>query len=193
MYDDNLFSVDTTGVQEMGGYEIFPSGLYPAIMVSATKKMTKNEQGAYLECVYQIIDGDFNGKKFTSRMNLWNENKTAVEIATRELKSLRVALGLHDQEGRTSEFVNKPLVLDIGVKPRKDKPSEVENNLLKIIPYSGAPAQVSQVANPAPAYQQPPQQFAPPPAYQAQPQQFAPPPAYQPNTAKPAPWMQGAR
>lgn len=213
MYSDNLFDVDTTGVQEMGGYEVFPAGFYPAVMITASKKPTKNNDGWYLECVYQIIDGEFNGKKFTSRLNLGNANVQTVDIAKRELKSLRLALGLPDTETRTQEFLHKPLVLNITVKPRKDKPDTPENNLIGIEPYNGAPAQARPAAPQAPQFQPAPQfqmgavapvqtvqagYVAPQPnagmpphmqPTQAQPQQRAPAPAFAPNGQTP-PWMQ---
>ncbi len=194
MYDDNLFAVDTTGVQEMGGFEVFPAGLYPAMMVSAAKKPTKDGNGGFLECVYQIIDGEFNGKKFTSRLNLWNMNQQAVDIAKRELKSLRLALGLHDQEGRTSEFLNKPLVLNITVKPRKDKPDQAENNLIGIEAYTGAPAQVHAPMQQAPAGYAPNPGYAPQPhgvavmgAVQQQQMPFGAPPQQPQQQPRPAP------
>lgn len=196
MYDDNLFAVDTTGIEKMGGYEVYPAGLYNAVMIAASKKPTRDGNGAFIECVYQFIDGDYSGKKFTSRMNLWNANSQAVDIAKRELKSLRAAIGLTDQTSSLAEFVNKPLVLNIGAKARKDDPTKAENNLVSIEPYSGAPSQVSQVANPAPQYQQPPMQqppmFAQPPMQQRPPVQPAPA-AFQPNGSATPPWMQGAR
>lgn len=195
MYDDNLFAVDTTGVEKMGGYEVYPAGMYNAIMVTASRKPTKDGNGAFIECVYQFIDGDFSGKKFTSRMNLWNANAQAVDIAKRELKSLRAAIGLHDQTSNLAEFVNKPLALNISAKARKDDPTKAENNLVSIEPYSGAPSQLGAVANPAPQYQ--PQQQ---PMFAQQPMQQQPrppvqpaPAAFQPNGAATPPWMQGAR
>lgn len=207
MYEENLFAVDTTGIDKMGGFEIYPAGLYPAIMISASKKPTRDNNGAFIECVYQFVDGDVNGKKFTSRMNLWNSNTQAVDIAKRELKSIRIALGLNDHASNLADFVNKPLVLNISVKARKDDAQKMENNLVSIEPYSGAPAQA------APAYQpqpQPPQWVQPqvmpgvaqppnwqPPQQQA-PQTFQQPagqiaPAFQPNTSAPPPWAANAR
>jgi len=201
MYDNNLFNVDTTGVEAMGGYEVYPAGLYPAVMIAAAKKPTRNNDGWFIECTYQFIDGDVQGKKFTSRLNLGNANVQAVDIAKRELKSIRLALGLHDQASDLADFVNKPLVLNITVKQRKDDPAKAENNLVAIEPYTGAPARVTPVQpQQAPQQQQfqpPPQQYAP----QPQPQQFqqpaprapqVPPPAFQPNGQTP-PWMAAGR
>jgi hypothetical protein len=182
MYEDNLFAVDTTGVEKMGGFEIYPAGFYPAIMITANKKPTRDNNGAFIECVYQFIDGDMNGKKFTSRMNLWNANDQAVDIAKRELKSIRVALGLPDTESNPANFINRPLVLNIGVKARKDKPQEMENNLVNIEPYGNAPA----VANSAPQYRAPAPHYQPPQRPQFVPQ--TPPPAFQPNGSAPPPW-----
>ena len=205
MYDDNLFAVDTTGVDKMGGYEVYPSGLYNAIMIAAAKKPTKDQNGAFIECTYQFIDGDYSGKKFTSRMNLWNANTQAVDIAKRELKSLRAALGLSDQTSSLGEFVNKPLVLNISAKARKDDPTKAENNLVSIEPYTGAPSQIGAVAVSAPPMQpvqqpmfaqppmQQPQQYAAPPMQQPRPAMQPAPAAFQPNGSATPPWMQGAR
>ena len=203
MFEQNLFDVDTTGVEKMGGYEVYPPGDYPAMMISASKKATRNNDGYFVEGVYTFIEGDHSGKRFTSRLNLWNSNKTAADIAKRELKSIRAALGLPDNASDLTLFVNKPMVLRLTAKPRKDDPSRVENNLIAVEPYGSAP----QVANPAPAHQ-PPQQpvgyaqpAAQPPNWQPPAQQPTqqwqppvqqpaqmPPPAFQPAAGAPPPW-----
>lgn len=200
MYDNNLFNVDTTGVEKMGGYEVYPAGLYPAIMVTAQKKPTSNNNGAFIECVYQFIDGPHSGKKFTSRMNLWNQNQQAVDIAKRELKSLRSATGNSDVESDLAKFVNRPVVLNIDAKARKDDPTKIENVLRNIETYGGQPA--APAAQPqAPMFAAPQQQppanagWAPQPAAQPQPTFAAPNtnPSFQPQAGGTAPWMQGAR
>jgi hypothetical protein len=206
MYDQDLFAVDTTGVEELGSYEVFPAGLYPAVMVSASKKPTRNNDGYFIECVYSIIEGQHTGKRFTSRMNLWNSNPTAVGIAKRELKSLRKALGLHDTESNLQQFVNKPMVLNISAKARKDDPSKAENNLIGIEAYgqqahpaptapqqfNGMPQQAPQPTFQQPAPQQPWGAVGAPvaqPAPQMPPQQ----PAWQPQPGQTPPWASGAR
>jgi hypothetical protein len=208
MYDDNLFAVDTTGVEEMGGYEVYPAGIYPAMMISASRKEAKNAGNYFLECVYQFIEGDYAGRKYTSRLNLWNSNSDAVNIAKRELKSLRVALGVSDHDGSTQSFLHKPLLLTISVKQRRDQPDKAENNLVKIEAY-GSGATPAQSPMPQPGFQPP--QYAPTqpsaqsvhqqpapqtqwqPPQQAQPQpRAAAAPAFVPGGQTP-PWMQGAR
>jgi hypothetical protein len=139
------------------------------------------------------------GKKFTSRMNLWNANSQAVDIARRELKSLRTSLGLGDHSSDPAEFVHKPLVLDISVKARKDDVLKMENNLVNILPYGNAPP----VATSAPQYQPqpaPPPQYQPPqqpvgyaqpaqqPNWQPPAQQPMPPAAFAPAPGAPPPW-----
>jgi hypothetical protein len=203
MYDDNLFAVDTSGVDAMGGFEVYPAGIYPAMMISASRKEAKNPGNYFLECTYQFIEGDYAGKKFTSRLNLWNSNAQAVEIAKRELKSLRIALGVSDHDGSTQSFLHKPVLLNITVKPRKDKPDQAENNLIGIEAYGGgaAPAAMPmqqpsfQPQQPQQTFQQPaPQtQWQPPVQPQPQPTQQRPAaPAFVPGGQTP-PWMAGAR
>lgn len=208
---ENLFAVDTAGVDTLGGYEVFPAGMYPAVMVSAAKKATSRNDGSwFIECVYSIIDGPHSGKRYTSRMNLGNANTTAVEIAKRELKSLRKALGLGDQVSDLGSYVNKPLVLNITAKPRKDDPSKAENNLIGIEPYGAqgsptAPQQYNGTHAPTPPF--PPSQPGPAPV---PPQQWMPAPAvagtappmppqqpqqqqWQPQPSQTPPWAAGAR
>lgn len=184
-YDTNLFAVDTTGVEKMGGFEIYPAGLYPAMMISATKKPNSKNNGAFIECVYQFTEGNMSGKKYTSRMNLWNETPQAVDIAKKELKSLRIALGLNDHTSDPAEFVHKPLVLDIGVKARKDDANKMENNLVNILPFGNAVA--SSAPQYAPQAQYVPQMpVAPPNAGWAPQPTSAPQPTYMaPGTAMP--------
>jgi hypothetical protein len=203
MYDDNLFAVDTSGVDAMGGFEVYPAGIYPAMMISASRKEAKTPGNYFLECTYQFIEGDYAGKKFTSRLNLWNSNAQAVEIAKRELKSLRIALGVSDHDGSTQSFLHKPVLLNITVKSRKDKPDQAENNLIGIEAYGGGampaaspvqqPSYQPQPA-PQPTFQQPAPQV-PPPANQWAPQpvqQRPAAPAFVPGGQTP-PWMAGAR
>ena len=135
-------------------------------------------------------------------MNLWNSNPQATDIAKRELKSLRVALGLGDYASNPAEFVNKPLVLNISVKARKDDAQKMENALVSIEPYNGAPATAAPAYHPAPAaspvYVAPGVAPGQPPnwagaAQQPRPAPVAAPAAFQPNGAAPPPWAASAR
>ena len=190
--DDNIFGeFDTTGVSELSGFELLPAGKYPAILTSATRKPTKDQTGAFAECVYTIIEGAYTGKRFTSRLNLWNSNQDAVRIAKSELKSMRKALGLPDNEGRLSAFLSQPMVLDITLTNRKENgrpTAELQNNLNAIDQYKG-PGTTMGLVTEVQVIQQAPRQpsgpaaggFAPPPA------NFAPQPAPAFQAPQPAP------
>lgn len=169
-----LFATDTTGVGEMGGFEVYATGKYPAYMLSVVKEATKDGDGAFLKCIYQFFDCALEGKQYTSRINLWNKSPKAVEIAQKEIKALRIALNLSDNEADESKYINQPVILDIVARNKRvdGKPTaEMENNLNKIEPYGQQ--QTAQAAPQAPAAQAQQQQF-----HQPAPQTAFVPPAH---------------
>lgn len=71
-----------------------PTGEYLAQIVDSDMKPTKNNTGEYLELTYEVVDGDYKGRRLWVRLNLVNTNPTAVEIANRDFASIRAATGV---------------------------------------------------------------------------------------------------
>lgn len=62
---------------------------HPVIIVSSEFKPTKNDQNSgFLELMLQIIDGPHKGETGAYRLNLFNANAQAVDIASRQLSAL---------------------------------------------------------------------------------------------------------
>ena len=175
-YDQNqggLFATDTTGVGEMGGnFKVYPAGQWPAVMIDVQKKESQ-AGNAFIQCTYQFVECELDGEQYISRINLWHSNPVVVDIAQKEIKALRVALNLSDNDADENHYLNRPVVLDIQVRAKKDankKPTaEMENNLNKILPYGGQPQ--AQQAQQRPAYVPPQAQQAPVTGYQGGPRQ----------------------
>lgn len=110
----NLSDVDLVNVPD-SEFSALPEGDYVAIMTSAEKKPNSKGTGSYLSCAYEVIDGQYKGRKVFDNMNLWNPNQTAVDIARRELKKLCGALGFAQQPSDSAELLNKPFVMSLTV------------------------------------------------------------------------------
>ena len=191
-----LFETNTAGVGDMNAFEIYPDGEYVAVMTRAIREATKDGQGSFIKCTYQIIDGPYLNKVYISRLNLWNNNATAVEIAKKEVGALRKALGLSDTEADTAKYVNRPLILVLKVKNKKVNgvaTAEVEQVLTNIKSVNGGQTQQQtqqqQQWQPQAQQQQaaPVQQWQPQP--QAQPQTWGQQPQGQPQGGAKMPWQ----
>lgn len=111
----NLSDIDLNDVPEQGTFSALPARKYTVIATESEIKVTKAGTGKYLQFTLEILDGQYKGRKLWTRLNLWNPNETAVNIAKRELKAFQKALGL-DTAGDSSDFLNKPLTIDVGVE-----------------------------------------------------------------------------
>ncbi len=80
------------------GYSLFdsfaplPPGEYHVNIMDSELKNTR-AGGTMLSFVYEIMDGDFQGRRVWDNLNLWHSNPKTVEIAMRQLKSIATASG----------------------------------------------------------------------------------------------------
>ena len=97
-------------------YAPLPAGDYQAIITESETKATKDGQGQYLQLKLQIQGGEFAGRVLFDRLNLWNNNQQAQEIAQRALSAICHAVGIL-QVGDSQELHNRPLIATVKVKP----------------------------------------------------------------------------
>lgn len=187
---------DASTVAPAAAPEAIPAGWYKAMITKSEMKPTSNGQGAYLEIVLQILEGQYAGVSLTDRLNLQNQNQTAVEIAYRTLSAICHATGVIQIQD-TGALHNRPLEMKVKVraagKGADGRDYEASNEVsgykaitVGAVPVS-APAPAPFAPPPvAPAPTAPAQQWAPPadaqPAQYAPPAQQAPAPAQQPWT-----------
>jgi hypothetical protein len=106
---------DSTVVEPTGKFTPIPMDDYLAIITDSEMKDTKKGDGKYLLLTYEVIEGDFKGRKIFETLNLVNSNQTAVEIAQRALSAVCRATGvLHPKD--SSELHGKPLVISVGIR-----------------------------------------------------------------------------
>ena len=152
---------DATQVSPESQFAPLPNGDYPVVITESEVKPTKDGAGQYLQLTLEVIDGHYKGRKIWDRLNLWNKNSTAVEIAQRALSQICHAIGVLQVQD-TVMLHNKPLVATLAVRAAGGGYDE-SNDVKGYKAYSSGPAPV------APAVNAPAAQPAAAPAQQAQP------------------------
>lgn len=143
--------------------QTLPPGTYDAeitdVVVKTAREKTNNQ---YLEITFKTSKGNVWHK-----LNLWNTNPQAVEIAYRELNAIGMAVGLAQINDSDQLLARK---CKITVDHRQSEQGKTFVDVVEFAPAGGAahaPAPAPQAAAPAPQPQ-------PAPAPQPAPQQAAP-------------------
>lgn len=141
---------DATTVEPNQPFEVLPAGTYKVQMVDSDMRPTKDGNGQYLWCEFEILEGECQGRKTWDRLNLVNQNQQAVEIAQRSLSALCHAAGrLHVADSQELHFV--PVMATIRVRPAKGEYG-ASNEIRGYSAVNGsAPAPMSRPAAPAAA------------------------------------------
>jgi hypothetical protein len=129
--------------------DVLPAGKYLCMAIASELKPTKNGQGEYLQITFEVIDGMGKGRKIWDRLNIRNQNKTAEEIAQRQLSALCHAVGviqLNDSE----QLHNIPVTLDLGIEDGRDGYSP-QNRVKGYSAAGGSPAHRQAMAPAKPA------------------------------------------
>ena len=131
---------------QQSGYEPRPAGDYTMQVVNSDMRTTKSGTGQYLWLEFDILSGPVRGKYF-ERLNLFNDNAKAVEIANRQLSAICNAIGLMTLQD-SEQLHMKPL--KVVLKVSESKNGSLQNNA-KYLPLNAAPAVAAAPAPAAPA------------------------------------------
>lgn len=107
---------DATNISPQTAFEPLPAGWYQVAITASENKPTKDNSGAYLQLELTVTDGPMKGRKVFDRLNLWNPNQTAVEIAYRTLSAICHATG-KIQVGDSTELHNVLLEAKVALRP----------------------------------------------------------------------------
>lgn len=98
--------------EEPAGFSALPAGKYAACIVDSEKKETKAGTGHYLQLKIQITKGPYKNRTVYDRLNLWNANQQAVQIARGTFSSLCRAVDILSPND-SSELHNKPFLVTL--------------------------------------------------------------------------------
>jgi hypothetical protein len=101
--------------EPLGTFDPLPVGEYLVVISASEMKETKTGRGKYLQLVYDVVDGEFQGRRVFDRLNLVNENETAQKIAQQALSAICRAVGvMHPKD--SEELHDKPFVVKVGIR-----------------------------------------------------------------------------
>ena len=138
----NLSGFDANRVEPSADYDPLPAGKYLAVITESEMKPTKAGTGQYLQLTFEILDGQFKGRKVWARLNLANSNEMTVKIAQAELSAICRAVGVLAPNDSV-ELHNLPLVITVKCKKRDDTgdvTNEIKGYAKKEAPQPPAPA-----------------------------------------------------
>ncbi|MCK6470854.1 MAG: DUF669 domain-containing protein [Planctomycetes bacterium] len=138
----NLKGFNANTVEPSTEFEPVPAGKYAAVITATELKPTKSGKGSFLELVFEVIEGEFKGRKLWARLNLDNPNALAVKIARAELSAICRAVGVMEPKD-SCELHNLPLVVTVKQKagPDGEVYNEVKDYAKRENAAQGKPAQ----------------------------------------------------
>ncbi len=152
---------DTTNQQGQDTYSLLPAGDYSMQIVQSEVRPTRDGSNKYVWFELDILDGEYAGRKFWERLNLWSDNETAKKIANQTLVSMTRACGFVSIED-TEELHFRPFQVKMRVK-KNGKTGELENSAIYIAaedaparapaaPAAGRPAPTASAGAKAPPW-----------------------------------------
>lgn len=169
-----------------GTADALPAGWYNVMMdesdVKPTSKSTPDNPQYMLACRFNILDGQYQGRKVFVRLNIKNSNPQAVEIAYKDLSAICHAVGMIGVVQDSTMLHGKPLKIKVklraatGEYEASNEVSAYKNINEQVGGAPGAPG-VNPGMPPAMGVVPPAQQAWAPPAQQQQPTGY-PPGAY---------------
>ncbi len=97
-----------------------PPNWYTVAMTHSKIEPTKDGKGKRLNCIYQILEGQFKGKNVYEGYNIVNNNEQTVEIAMGQISALCRAMNkLTFQD--SAELHNIPFLMLLDVQAKTEK------------------------------------------------------------------------
>jgi hypothetical protein len=109
-------------------FELLPPGDYNGEIINSELRDTKAGTGQYLWIDMQITDGPSKGRHIYDRLNLYNANKQASDIAWKKLTTISYAVGVGGTFSDDVVLHFKPFVAVVWVKEAGKDKQGIERN-----------------------------------------------------------------
>jgi len=100
-------------VEPQQNFSALDPGRYEVIVTDSELKDTKAGTGQYLQLTFEVVGNSAKGRKLWTRLNVSNPNKTAEEIAYRELAAICQSTGVAWPLDDSEDLHNIPLMVDV--------------------------------------------------------------------------------
>jgi len=152
------------GTQDL---EPISPGWYLAQMIENSVEYARNGNGTYLFTVFEILDGEYQGRKIYHNVTLQNSSAQAVEIGQRLLTDIYTAVGISGPTKDIRVMLYKPIKVRVGIKRDPDGIYPDRNNISRVQPpgyepkRGRNPAPPTTPSTPAPPKSSPPSSTGP--------------------------------
>lgn len=96
-----------------------PEGKYQMIATASELKTTSDGAGSYLAYTFEVVDGQYKGRKLWHNFTRQNSNADAVRIGNEQLSAFCRAVNVM-QPRDSAQLHNIPFIGSVGVEKRKD-------------------------------------------------------------------------
>jgi len=125
--------------EEMNDFSALKAGWYPVSMVKSELKKcgqnAKDPNGKYLSFRFKILSGTGKGSMFFTNVNIINKNPAAVEMANKEMNTLRKSVN-KPKALDTEELHGIPLLVKVNFVPaNEDKGWSAKNEIKMYAKY----------------------------------------------------------
>jgi len=141
------FTFNPSQAQELPSFGVIPKGEYVAIIENTESKQSKNGSW-YLSITWQIVEGQFSGRKIFQNLSLWSEDSTSKNIALSHLGGICNAISIQSCE-ETEVLHEKPMIIRVAIKPATNGYDE-KNEVKGYAPYQRNQSNRSSPAQQAP-------------------------------------------
>lgn len=100
-----------------GGFGVMPVGVYQVALIDSELKPTKSGTGTYLKAVFEVLHGEYKGRKLFSQFNLINDSAKAQQIGRGQWKRCYQAAGFVGAPKDSTQLLGKPLLVKVGIEP----------------------------------------------------------------------------
>ena len=146
-----------TEVEPQQNFSALEPGRYEVIVTDSELKDTKAGTGQYLQLTFEVVGNAAKGRKLWTRLNVSNPNKTAEEIAYRELAAICQSTGVAWPLDDSEDLHHIPLMVDV-VQERNPVNESIGNKIRGYAPSNLAldlPEALKPTPKPAGAARQP--------------------------------------
>jgi len=112
----DLGGFSPTDIKPGGGLDAIPAGKYRCVVTDSERKATKAGDGAYLQLKIQVVEGEHKDRVLFDRLNLWNKNQQASQIAASQLSALCHAMGHLQAVSKSSDLHGKPFTVEVACR-----------------------------------------------------------------------------
>ena len=149
----NLNGFDANTVEPVEtNFEPVPAGKYLVVIRDSQDKISKKGH-TYLSLEFEILDGQYRGRKLWANLNLSHPDADVVKYARAELAEICKAVGVL-KPADSVQLHNLPLVITVKVVARKDT-GELQNRIKGYARKEAANGQPQQAQTSTPPWRRP--------------------------------------